>query len=242
MRILLLALSAILSIPGIGQTVEKIESGRVGLPNGWSLTPVGKSLPLGDLPLNIAVSPSKRLMAVTNNGQSTQSIQLIDVNRERVVDDIIIPKSWYGLQFSADEKYLYASGGNDNVIMKYAIVQNKLKIRDTIRIGKPWPNKISPSGIAIDDARQLLYIVTKENNSLYVVDLRTKKITSTLPLGGEAYACLLSADKKELYISCWGCDKVIVYNTVKRAVAYTINVGDNPNELCLSKTVWSQLV
>ena len=34
---------------------------------------------LGDLPLNIAVSNSKNLMAVTNNGQSTQSIQLIDV-------------------------------------------------------------------------------------------------------------------------------------------------------------------
>ena len=29
---------------------------RVQLPNGWSLTPAGKSLPLGDLPLNIAVS------------------------------------------------------------------------------------------------------------------------------------------------------------------------------------------
>src|SRR5436305_10686269 len=90
---------------------------QINLPNGWSLTPVGKSLPLGDLPLNIAVSSSKRLMAVTNNGQSTQSIQLIDVKNERVVDDIIIPKSWYGLQFSADEKYLYASGGNDNVIL-----------------------------------------------------------------------------------------------------------------------------
>jgi YVTN family beta-propeller protein len=236
MRILLLVLSTALSISGIGQTIEKIESGRVGLPNGWSLTPVGKSITLGDLPLNIAVSSSKRLMAVTNNGQSTQSIQLIDVNREQVIDDIVIPKSWYGLQFSADEKYLYASGGNDNVILKYAIVKNKLTIRDSIRIGKPWPNKISPSGIAIDDARHLLYIVTKENNSLYIVDLLTKKITGTVPLGGEGYACLLSADKKELYISCWGCDKVVIYNTVKHAIDHTINVGDNPNELCMTRS------
>lgn len=29
------------------------------LPNGWTLTPAGRSLPLGDLPLNIAVSLSK---------------------------------------------------------------------------------------------------------------------------------------------------------------------------------------
>ena len=51
---------------------------RVGLPNGWSLSPVGKSFALGDLPLNMAVSASGRYIAVTNNGQSVQSIQLID--------------------------------------------------------------------------------------------------------------------------------------------------------------------
>ena len=94
---------------------------KIQLPNGWSLTPAGKSLPLGDLPLNIAISPSKKFLAVTNNGQSTQSIQLIDAKRNAVLSEIEIPKSWLGLKFSADEKYLYASGGNDNWILKYEI-------------------------------------------------------------------------------------------------------------------------
>ena len=56
------------------QTLQQLEAGQIGLPNGWKLTPVGKSLTLGDLPLNIAVSPLKNLLAVTNNGQSTQTI------------------------------------------------------------------------------------------------------------------------------------------------------------------------
>ena len=46
-------------------------SSKVTLPNGWSLTPAGKGYLLGDLPLNMAVSTSKTLIAVTNNGQST---------------------------------------------------------------------------------------------------------------------------------------------------------------------------
>src|SRR5436309_15571300 len=100
----------------LSQTFQQLESKRVKLPNGWSLTPVGKSLPLGDLPLNIAVSSSQKYIAVTNNGQSIQSIQLIDVKYERVISSVVIPKSWYGLKFSNDEKYLYASGGNDNWI------------------------------------------------------------------------------------------------------------------------------
>ena len=103
------------------QTLQQLESKRVGLPNGWSLTPVGKSLPLGDLPLNMAVSPSKKLIAITNNGQSVQSLQLIDAVNDKVFSSVVIPKSWYGLKFSGDEKFLYASGGNDNWILKYAI-------------------------------------------------------------------------------------------------------------------------
>lgn len=217
------------------QSLQQLESKKVQLPNGWSLTPVGKSLPLGDLPLNIAVSPSKKLMAVTNNGQSVQSIQLIDTRKEKVLDAAVIPKSWYGLKFSADGKTLYASGGNDNWILKYTLKKNKLVLEDSILLGKKWPEKISPAGIEIDDARNLLYVVTKEDNSLYIIDLAGKAVTIKIPLGGEGYACLLSRDKKELYISCWGCDKIKILNTKTNEFSNEIQVGDNPNELCLTK-------
>jgi len=50
--LIIIAFSANLS----AQTLQEIESHAVSLPNGWRLTPVGKLLPLGDLPLNIAVS------------------------------------------------------------------------------------------------------------------------------------------------------------------------------------------
>src|ERR1700704_2881982 len=150
---------------------KQLASRTVTLPNGWSLSPAGRSLPLGDLPLNIAVSPTKKFIAVTNNGQSVQSIQLIDPWKEKILDNIEIPKSWYGLKFSADEKYLYASGGNDNWILQYAIKNNRLQLKDSIKLGDKWPEKISPTGIEIDDAAKLMYVTTKENNSLYIIDL-----------------------------------------------------------------------
>ena len=217
------------------QSLHEFESKRVRLSNGWSLTPAGKSLPLGDLPLNIAVSSSKKYIAVTNNGQSMQSLQLIDAEKEMILDNVIIPKSLYGLKFSADEKYLYASGGNDNWILKYAILNDKLKLTDSLKLGKKWPVKISPAGIEIDDDKGLLYVVTKENNSLYVLDLKNKNIVSGLKLPAEAYTCLLSPDKKRLYISCWGCDKILVFDVEQKKITIEIPVGDNPNELCLTK-------
>ena len=110
------------------QLLENLTTKRVTLPNGWALTPVGTSLNLGDLPLNLIVSPSKKLLAVTNNGQSIQSLQLIDVMRKKLLDSKVIGSSWLGIKFTKDEKYLYVSAGNINQIFKYAIRNNKLFI------------------------------------------------------------------------------------------------------------------
>jgi YVTN family beta-propeller protein len=216
------------------QTSGDKESNRISLPNGWSLTPAGKILPLGDLPLNIALSHSKNLAAITNNGQSDQSIQLIDVEKEIVLDSVTIGKSWLGLAFSENGKYLYASGGNDNMIVRYSIINNHLLVHDSIIIGKPWPEKISIAGLALDDSKNKLYVVTKENNSLYVIDTKTKKIIWKYALGGEGYTCILSPNHKTLYISCWGCDKIILFDTKVQKITGSINAGDNPNDMCIT--------
>ena len=216
------------------QPLREMETHRVSLPNGWKLTPAGKMLRLGDLPLNIAVSPSKKLAAITNNGESDQTIQLVDIDKEVVLDSVIIGKAWLGLTFSADNKFLYASGGNDNIIIRYSIINRRLAAFDTITIGKPWPEKISVAGIALDDANKRLYAVTKENNSLYVIDTQLKKVLAQYALGGEGYTCLLSTDKKVLYISCWGCDKVILFDTFQQKITGSISAGDHPNDMCIT--------
>jgi hypothetical protein len=76
--------------------VNQLNESRVTLPNGWSLSPAGASLPLGDFPMNLVVSPSGKYMAVTNNGQSKQTITLIDPASEKIIDEVTIEKSWYG--------------------------------------------------------------------------------------------------------------------------------------------------
>jgi len=225
----------VLALPLKAQTLSEIEAKRSTLPNGWSLTPVGKMVPVGDLPLNIAVSPDKKLAAVTNNGESDQSIELINIKHGLVIDSIPIGKSWVGLVFSEDGKYLYASGGNDNVIIKYAVKKDHLSPADTFKLGKPWPVKISVAGIAVDDAKRRLYAVTNENNALYIIDTESKRTLSSTPLGGEGYTCILSPDHKTLYVTCWGCDKVVVFNTDSQMITGTITVGDNPNDMCITK-------
>jgi len=221
--------------PVEAQPLSKGKMSKTTLPNGWKLSPAGKMVRLGDLPLNMVISPDRKLAAITNNGQSDQSIQLFSLASRKVVDSVAIGKAWLGLAFSDDGKMLYASGGNDNVIIRYNILKNKLVARDTIVLGKPWPVKISVAGLVPDDRNNRLYVVTREDNSLYVIDTGSKEILSKHPLGGEGYTCLLSPDRSTLYASCWGCDKVLVFNTREQKMAGVIAVGDNPNDMCITR-------
>ncbi len=223
--------SALAQLPG------KIkETQQVMLPNGWKISPAGRSLPLGDLPLNMQLSTSGALLAVTNNGQSTQSLQLIDPKSEKLLDEVVLAKSWYGLAFSKDEKELYVSGGNDNIILNHHIKAGKLGKADTIRLGKAWPkSKICPTGLTVSKDNSRLFAVTKEDSALYVIDPATKKVTGKLKLPGIAYACMLSPDERLLYISIWDSKEVLLVNTSGTTVAGHIPTGDHPNELLLDK-------
>jgi len=220
------------------QTLGKITETeqQVLLPNGWKLTPAGRALTLGDLPLNMQVSKSGKYLAVTNNGQSTQSVQLIDPKNEKVLDEKELGKSWYGLAFSHDEKQVYVSGGNDNIILDFTLKNKQLGTPDTIRLGLPWPkDKICPAGIAVTRNNDLLYAVTKEDNSIYVIDLKSKKVLHKVSLPTIAYSCILSPDEQKLYVSLWGEDQVAVFNTVSKTVTTEIKTGSHPNELLLNK-------
>ncbi|HEY2581473.1 MAG TPA: YncE family protein, partial [Mucilaginibacter sp.] len=235
-KLIFFIVAACITLQSSAQVPGKMEkTGQLLLPNGWKLSPAGGALPLGDLPLNMQISASGSLLAVTNNGESTQSIQLIDPKNEKQLDEKIVGKSWYGLAFSHDEKKLYISGGNDNWILAFQIQNNKIGQADTIKLGAPWPkNKICPTGIAVNNAGTRLYTVTKEDSALYITDPNSHKILNKVKLAAEAYSCILSRDEKTLYISIWGAGQVACYNITSGTIN-SIKTGNHPNEILLNK-------
>lgn len=218
------------------QSLTELEKKRVLLPNGWSLTPAGKNLSIGELPLNMAVTRNRKYMAITNNGQSAHTIDLIDIEKETRIDSIVIAKAWYGLVFSKDDQFLYASGGHDNKVNKYSLQSGKLQLIDSLILGKAWPNQIGTAGLDLEETiHHKLFVVTKEAKSLYVFNLNTKAVEKIIPLGAEAYACKLSIDRNTLYISLWGDKKVLFYDIKSEKIVQEISVGNHPNEMYLTR-------
>ncbi len=208
----------------------------VQLPNGWSLSPAGTAINLSsDLPLNMALSPNAKYLAVTDNGNGKEGIDLINLKKKKLLTFKQIPAAYIGLQFTNDGKYLYASMGEKNIILQFKVKKKKLIINDSIVLGKPWPNKIGITGLALNADNSLLFAVTREDNSLYVCDTKTDKIVKQIPLSAEAYTCLLNPQKNELYISIWGGDKVDVYDLNKEMIVDSFATESHPNDMALTK-------
>ena len=210
---------------------------RTQLPNGWYLTPAGSGLDLSsDLPLNIALAPDGIHAAITLNGNGRQGIDLIDLRSGRVTASVTMNRSWLGLAFGKRHPWLYASGGNDNCIVRWTLAGDTLTSPDSLSLGQPWPKaSISPAGIALDDSRNRLYVVTKEDDALYVFDTRTNRRLSRTPLGAEAYTAILSPSGKELYISAWGARRIWIYDTKQDRLGDSVRTEDHPTDMTLDR-------
>src|SRR5437764_1361262 len=78
--------------------------GAILLPNQWSLRPAGRQRELGDFPVNLALHPGGRWLAVLHAGYGEHEIAVVDLRRERVVVRVPLDQTFYGLCFSPDGK------------------------------------------------------------------------------------------------------------------------------------------
>ena len=83
-------------LPGV------LASGAIQLPNQWSLRPAGRQVTLGDFPVNIAVHPTGRWLAVLHAGYGTHEVTIFDTDksRQKIVCRVILDQAFCGLAFS----------------------------------------------------------------------------------------------------------------------------------------------
>jgi DNA-binding beta-propeller fold protein YncE len=223
-------------LPGIS------EEGKILLPNQWSLHPAGHQILIGDLPLNIQLSPDGRYLAITHGGYGANEIITVKIpdnpqDQERIISRITMNILWYGLVFSPDGKKLYAAGGKDDLIYEFDFQEGYLTRRRSIDVfyeGK----QVFPAGMAISSDNLRLYTANNRDHSVGIVDLSSenpKMEFITLPPKSYPYTCLLSPNEKTLYISLWGRSQVAEIDLSSRTLRCLIETDSHPNEMLLTR-------
>src|SRR5262249_18503122 len=95
------------------QTPQAIPGGY-SLPNGWRITPLGKSLETNDMVLSATAAPDGLAVIATHAGYNPHGLVVVDTKTEDIVQRIPLKSAWFGLAWSPDGKRLFVSGGNAN--------------------------------------------------------------------------------------------------------------------------------
>jgi DNA-binding beta-propeller fold protein YncE len=134
--------------------------GFVQLPNGWKLNPAGKSLDVGDMPMNIQVHPTGQFAAVLHCGFKEHEVHVLDLNaaKRKVVCRVPVDQAFYGLTWSPDGRQLFASGGEFDVVHQWAFDKGLLHNHRKLDVGGvPGCKRTVPSGLTLDPTGRDLF-------------------------------------------------------------------------------------
>ncbi len=218
-------------LPGIHR------GGEVLLPNGWSLRPAGRQVPLGDFPVNMALHPAGRWLAVLHAGYGPHEIVVLDLDRPTpgIVSRVVLEQTFYGLCFAPDGKTLFASGGEFEVVHAFAFEDGLLSRRRELRVAER-KDKFIPAGLAVDGAGRTLFAAGVWGHAVCILPLDDPAGRRTVDLGKESYpyACLPEPGGQRLFVSLWGQAAVAVVDLKDGRVQGRWKTESHPTEMALS--------
>ncbi len=248
MRSILLSLAAgALAIAGFAQQIPHAIPGGYELPNGWRLTPLGRAVPTEDMVLNVSVAPDRRAVVALHSGFNPHGILVVDAHSEEAAQRIPLKSAWLGLAWHPGGKKLYVSGGNANgrtptraPIYIFNYENGRLSDQPAGTLEETVDTaELYWSGLVHHRTRPLLFAANRGTGAgpsdVVVFNTDTGKLMQRIPVEVNPYALVLSDNGQTLYVSNWGSDSVSIIDVASLRVTGRLVVGDNPNDMTLSK-------
>jgi YVTN family beta-propeller protein len=241
-RRLLAVLLLFLLAAALPSAAQKPKTSRPGkesrdvtlLPNGWRISPAGRHVTVGDLPLAMAESPDGRLLVISNDGYSKPTLTLVDLKTLDVRQKAEVANTWLGIAWHPDGKRLYVSGGGADTVEELQLTDKGLQAGASVKLEKPAESSFV-GGLAISPDGSRLFAVHALGELLSEVDLKAGQVVRKVQLPAEGYTALLTPDGKTLLVSLWGGAKVLLFDAATLAPQGEIAVGEHPNAMALSK-------
>lgn len=247
-----------------GHSARSMQNAPMPLATGKTITPVGDQTSVGSFPVNFAVSPDGRFLAVTDSG-FRQYLSILDMADGRVVSKIPVGKSrgndredkqglYYGLAFGArrgENFHLFVSRGGEEAAALYELSPTG-SLRETatrlesrfVGVNKDLRNVVA--GIALNSDGTRLYAAdnntspdTGMKGSLTILDTSSGRQIERIPVGGFPFgvaAITTGRDKdRKVYVSSERDGLVSIVDPVAMRHVRDVRVGANPTSLLLDR-------
>lgn len=199
---------------------------RTVLPVNQTITPLGIQIDLPGLrPQGLALSPDGKLLVTS--GKTSELVVLDPVNGS-ILQRVALPNdalnephpqapsanilqpdakgqiSYTGLIFSHDGTHLYLANVNGSIKV-FDVISNKVSASHSIPLphaNAPRRKDEIPAGLTLSADGTKLYVCGNLSNQLLEVDLGSRQVLRTFPVGVAPYDVLLTGGKA--YVSNWG--------------------------------------
>jgi YVTN family beta-propeller protein len=203
-----------LQAPAGNRPVEINPSGESVLPNGRLITPLGKQVKVAPHPYGLAISPDGKTLVTVNSGTkpfSTSIITALDSPQPQVAQippgfdsaDADPESVFMGAAIAPDNRTLYVSEGNNGKVGVFDLVTHQrlssLSLDGTFQ-GTAYKNSLTGTLALMPDGRHLLAL-DLAHFRLVILDVQSKEILSSIPVGRMPFGLALSPDGRRAYVS-----------------------------------------
>jgi len=167
------------------------------------IDPAGETISFPGRPLDLALNNSGSVLAVKNN----TSIVFMSAEKHTVIQILKLPSgghSFTGISWSSDDQKVWTTDSK-GYLRSAKSLNGVYNWDDEILLPGPDATDKSgpyPGGLSIDDQKGYAYVALSRNNTLGIVNLKTKKLESQIQVGIAPYTVLIHENKA--YVSNWG--------------------------------------
>ncbi len=193
--------------------IGPLENGRIVVPTNQVLSPMGRQVDFAGRPVDVALSPDGRRLAVLNRS----NVLLIDVETGEVTDTRELPEkgggSFKGILFAPGGGRVYASSLRGTIGVFGVQPDGKLQPAAPIRLQRPdrkegdaardrsGAGNALPAGLALSADGTTLWAALNLRNALGQIELASGRLVREIPVGNAPYDVVLVGRKA--YVSNW---------------------------------------
>jgi DNA-binding beta-propeller fold protein YncE len=224
--------------PASSPRVSSWSTGIGRLPTGATLDPAGVSTPVGAMPLVAVTAPGGQHLILGLGGWRQQGLEVVERESGRVVQMVTQPSAFLGLAVSPDGRWVYASGGNSDVIYRYRWSADSLAREDSLVLAvrtKAGGTRY-PSGLALSPDGRTLYVAENLGDALAVVDLAAGRVRERHPTPRYPYGVVVTPDG-DVFVSAWTGNTITVFRPTPDGLrgGRTIPAGRHPSAMLLNR-------
>ena len=207
------------------------------LPNGWTITPAGRQIPLSTLPMSMVVSPDGSHLLILNAGFLPPSISVVNVETLQETSRVPVDDAWLGLAFHPNGKKVYVGGGTRAVVYEFDFANGVLELARAFPVVSPEnlrdTDLVGDVGLSRDG--RLLFAANLFRDTVTIMNSQTGFVVGEIATGRRPYRILPNDDGETLFVSHWAEATVGFYRLSDRQRIESISVGPHPTDLVLSK-------